>query len=668
MARLPQPGTDKGTWGNVLNDYLLTSHQADGTIKPAAVSASSLADNIVSQAKLSAGAPTAGQVLSSNGSSLVWATLSGGGSVADATTSSKGIVKLAGDLGGTADAPTVVGLAGKATDTAVVHLTGSETITGTKNFTGTLQSAGNAVVTTTDTRLTDTRTPTAGSVVAASIASDAITEPKLNATNTPANGQLLSYNGANFTWVAAPAGGSDPVMGGDLFGNASSAVVVAGAISTAKLADASITEPKLAVTNSPSTNQVLAWNGSAMAWTTPASGGGGGGGTSAVNQTVYSYEPSTASGLSAIAADGTTDDKATIQAHLNYVSTTYGGGKVILPAGKTIKMSSGLVIPAKVALIGQESTTMNFSTMASNGIAFTINDTNFTPLERLTIIGNNAGNNSSFATTTSVGVSVTGNSLNFRNIALTRFNRGFDFAHDNTFIIDLIDCSAGMCGVCVYVDLNGVNNSGERIVAHGCTWWNSLVIVRAVGSGVGVFFDGCSLDYSGLFAYIADAHVFISNCHLESKLITSSSTDWGTPNNYMMYMNGTGRLYMSNCNIIISGAVYHVVSDLQGPYTYGSGMAHFTNCTSFNTTSGGSSQQGFSEGLYAANSGDTTKTVYSMFVTKWNAMTVSMASTDGYAASPIVPTITAAATDYGTVTVTFSSALTVSPTWFVINY
>ena len=33
MARLPQPGSDKGTWGDVLNDYLSQAHNADGTLK-----------------------------------------------------------------------------------------------------------------------------------------------------------------------------------------------------------------------------------------------------------------------------------------------------------------------------------------------------------------------------------------------------------------------------------------------------------------------------------------------------------------------------------------------------------------------------------------------------------------------------------------------------------
>jgi len=57
-----------------------------------------------------------------------------GSGASDATTTSKGIVQLAGDLGGTAALPTVPGLTAKATDTAVVHNTGTETVDGVKTF------------------------------------------------------------------------------------------------------------------------------------------------------------------------------------------------------------------------------------------------------------------------------------------------------------------------------------------------------------------------------------------------------------------------------------------------------------------------------------------------------------------------------------------------------
>lgn len=37
MPRLPIPGQDGGTWGNLLNEYLSVSHNADGSIKSSAV-------------------------------------------------------------------------------------------------------------------------------------------------------------------------------------------------------------------------------------------------------------------------------------------------------------------------------------------------------------------------------------------------------------------------------------------------------------------------------------------------------------------------------------------------------------------------------------------------------------------------------------------------------
>lgn len=44
-ARLPIPGSDDGTWGEILNDYLSESLKSDGSIKPSAVT-----PEVVSQA------------------------------------------------------------------------------------------------------------------------------------------------------------------------------------------------------------------------------------------------------------------------------------------------------------------------------------------------------------------------------------------------------------------------------------------------------------------------------------------------------------------------------------------------------------------------------------------------------------------------------------------
>jgi len=128
MSRLPTPGGDDGDWGDILNDYLSVAHQPDGTIKPAGITAAGgeTTNNkgvANGYAPLDSGAkvPTANLGGSGSTSSTflrgdqTWAAIP---SAADATTSSKGIVQLAGDLAGTAAAPTVPGLAGKQASSA----------------------------------------------------------------------------------------------------------------------------------------------------------------------------------------------------------------------------------------------------------------------------------------------------------------------------------------------------------------------------------------------------------------------------------------------------------------------------------------------------------------------------------------------------------------------
>lgn len=39
MTRLPQPGSDDGTWGNILNEFLSAAHNTDGSLKSSSLSA-----------------------------------------------------------------------------------------------------------------------------------------------------------------------------------------------------------------------------------------------------------------------------------------------------------------------------------------------------------------------------------------------------------------------------------------------------------------------------------------------------------------------------------------------------------------------------------------------------------------------------------------------------
>jgi hypothetical protein len=52
MSRLPIPGADNGTWGDILNDFLLVSHDSDGLLKANSVDGVAIANGVVSNAKL----------------------------------------------------------------------------------------------------------------------------------------------------------------------------------------------------------------------------------------------------------------------------------------------------------------------------------------------------------------------------------------------------------------------------------------------------------------------------------------------------------------------------------------------------------------------------------------------------------------------------------------
>lgn len=134
MVRLPTPGGDDNQWGDILNDFLVKSHTSTGTLKPDtvgptqlqdnSVTSSALAPNSINNASLADNSVTTPAIAdttvtkvklsSSVQASLDNADAAVSGTAPDATTTTKGLVQLAGDLSGTATSPTVPGLASKA--------------------------------------------------------------------------------------------------------------------------------------------------------------------------------------------------------------------------------------------------------------------------------------------------------------------------------------------------------------------------------------------------------------------------------------------------------------------------------------------------------------------------------------------------------------------------
>lgn len=158
MARLPVPGSDNGTWGDVLNDYLAVAHDTAGNLKTNAVSSATLQDDSISEAKLNVSGGSDGQVLTKNSTltgGLEWTSAAGS---PDATTSTKGLVQLAGDLGGTAAAPTVPALANKAnistTVSAGTGLTGGGDLSTNRTISANFGTTAGTIAQGDDSRIT----------------------------------------------------------------------------------------------------------------------------------------------------------------------------------------------------------------------------------------------------------------------------------------------------------------------------------------------------------------------------------------------------------------------------------------------------------------------------------------------------------------------------------
>lgn len=204
--RLPQPGKDEGTWGAILNEFLLVSHSSDGTFKDEGIVAAKANDvdvvhktgieTIVGQKTFAAApiVPSPSSSLQAANRAYVELATQDKVNTADLAT-----VATSGSYADLSNKPSLVD------DATVVHLAGTQTITGAKDFTGGLKASGVAVVVTSDARLTNTRTPSDDTVSTDKVQDDSITEPKIAIANEPSDGDFLKWDGTSFIWQSEAA-------------------------------------------------------------------------------------------------------------------------------------------------------------------------------------------------------------------------------------------------------------------------------------------------------------------------------------------------------------------------------------------------------------------------------------------------------------------------------
>lgn len=244
MARLPIPGADDGTWGNVLNDYLTQSHNADGTLRNGAVSATILQagsvdsahvqDGVITESKLAGAVQTKLNAIGSGGATNLSTSTSATNVTVNSDTGADAVIASATptDAGvmSAADKAKLNGIASSATANATdAQLRDRSTHTGTQAI-----STVSGLQTALDAKAAVAHTHSIDSL------------SNVNTTGVQ-SGEVLKYDGTNWVAAADSSGGSgDPTMGGDLSGTASNAQIAAGAVDTAEIADNAVTNAKVA--------------------------------------------------------------------------------------------------------------------------------------------------------------------------------------------------------------------------------------------------------------------------------------------------------------------------------------------------------------------------------------------------------------------------------------
>ncbi|GAB3598604.1 hypothetical protein GCM10027586_00650 [Kineococcus gypseus] len=388
--------------------------------------------------------------------------------------------------------------------------------------------------------------------------------------------------------------------------------------------------------------------------TAPTGTGGGGVTLKAVEdaaRSVWAIAPSAESGLTAVAANNSTDDTARLQAILNYVKATYGGGDVHLP-NKTMRLTSTLTIPSRVRVLGTQASILNFSSAPDGTVCVSVNDTDFTPFIGVEINGKGTGSGQT-------GLKVKGFGLRFVDVRVDGFKWGVDMFESDTYINSFDHCVFVSCQLILQIDLGDAwsshgrqaGNSGERTTFLDCTFANSDDVYFSSGSGAGLHFVGCSFDFVGRLGSQWDSHAFFDSCHFEFN---------GGTYDHAFRLRGYSRLTIGDSNFICGGNLHHLVWTDEAPGTVGGGRAHVSGSHTYHpqtpaAQAAGALRADFSEWRFAVPTGATSVTVSSFLISSWSTTRVQPVAVGTTPEADVRARVSAIDPFAGTATITLSA-------------
>lgn len=262
MARLPKPGEDVGTWGTILNEFLATVHNTDGTLKTNSVTAASLAPGAVKAESIVATGGVDGYALIKDSQSpggVAWRAINSTGTV---TKSSLGL----GNVDNTSDASKPISTATQAALDAKADKTSFYTKADTDTALATKADISSVY---TKTEADDKFALKGSSGTGGATTLDELTD--VSSSGATEN-QALVFNGTEW----APATISSQGAISDATDTGKGIVQLAGDLGGSADAPAVLKVNGIAVSGTPEQGHVLTATGAgAASWAAPATGDGG---------------------------------------------------------------------------------------------------------------------------------------------------------------------------------------------------------------------------------------------------------------------------------------------------------------------------------------------------------------------------------------------------------